>query len=56
MKQLFLNFLRPYVLQIIKEHLVVIKTEQPLKETVVSDVIIDDKPKPPPDPIPPIIP
>ena len=58
MKKLFLNFLRPYVLQIFKEHLVVVKTDQTLKNrSVVADVSIDDKPKPPPiDIYPPIVP
>lgn len=59
MKQLFLNFLRPYVLQIIKQHLVVTKTDQTLKNrSVVADVSIEEEPKPVPpiDINPPIIP
>ena len=55
MKKQILNFLRPYVLQIIKEHLVVVKSKN---RSAVSDVSIDDKPKPIPpiDPYPPIVP
>lgn len=49
MKKLILKFLRPYVLQILKESLKVTKT----RGGMVSDVVAGD---PPPDPIPPIIP
>lgn len=52
MKQAILRFMRPYVLQILKDHLNVSKT----KNGMVSDVGVDDKPKPPPpDPFPPIV-
>jgi len=46
MKKLILNFLRPYVLQIMKDHLKV--TEG--RNSVLKVAIVDDPPPPPPPP------
>ena len=46
MKKLILNFLRPYVLQIMKDHLKI--TEG--RNSVLKVAIVDDPPPPPPPP------
>ena len=53
MRKLILSFLRPYVLQIMREHLKVTV----VKNAVTNVVIASDPPTdPPPNPFPPIVP